>query len=441
MLLFIIMKKSVKWLGLIGFLVHFNTIYAQDTLKLSKSECEAIFLKQNLALMAEKLEISKAEAMVIQAKLWNNPTITLDEINLWATSKQLSVFGEELKGFGNSNIAKNQQLAFSFEQLVLTAGKRKKLVALEQTNVEKSKQYFEELLRNLKLEVRLQIIEIQYYQLQKELYQKQLNSVSILTKALKNQVEQGNIPKGEYVRLRALELELLQKIYELENEIINNQKELKVLLRLPSSTYLQIQTENLFTNVVNFQLPKLPEIINQSKETRPDLKTAFYLQMYQEKLYNYEKSQRVPNITFKAGYDRGGNFMYNFFGLGISMDIPVFNRNQGNIQYAQIAVEQSKTLYQHLELKIENEIALVYRNLENTLKLFEAMEPQLAQSMEELFSNYSKNFMNRNISLLEYLDFTEAFLQNKKLLFETQKNIYQKIEELNYVVGNDIINY
>ncbi|GIV43422.1 MAG: hypothetical protein KatS3mg035_0545 [Bacteroidia bacterium] len=98
---------------------------AQDTLKLSREQCEAIFLKENLLLLAEKLEISKAEAIKLQASLWPNPNITLDEINLWTTQKQLGIWGQELPGLNGGNFGRNQQFTFSIEQLILTAGKRK----------------------------------------------------------------------------------------------------------------------------------------------------------------------------------------------------------------------------------------------------------------------------------------------------------------------------
>lgn len=134
---------------IILFLYFSLHVIAQDTLKLSRQQCEAIFLKENLLLIAEKLKVPQAEAMVLQAKLWPNPTVSLDEINLWATQKQLSVFNQELPGFNGGNFGRNQQVSFSIEQLILTAGKRKKLMALEQVNVDKSKQYFEDLLRHL----------------------------------------------------------------------------------------------------------------------------------------------------------------------------------------------------------------------------------------------------------------------------------------------------
>jgi outer membrane protein, heavy metal efflux system len=68
--------KSGK-LILILFLFSFS-VKAQDTLKISREQCEAVFLKENLLLIAEKLNISQAEAMVLQAKLWPNPSLTIE---------------------------------------------------------------------------------------------------------------------------------------------------------------------------------------------------------------------------------------------------------------------------------------------------------------------------------------------------------------------------
>ena len=41
----------------------------QDTIRLSPEQSEVVFLKENLLLIAEKLNISQSEAIVMQAKL------------------------------------------------------------------------------------------------------------------------------------------------------------------------------------------------------------------------------------------------------------------------------------------------------------------------------------------------------------------------------------
>lgn len=432
-------------------IIKFGTLYfllllfsfparAQDTLRLSREQSEVRFLKENLLLMAESLQISQAEAVLLQAKLWPNPSLSVDEVNLWATDRQLRVFGEELQGFNGGSFGKNQQISLSIEQLVLTAGKRKKLMALEQVTVDKSRQYFEDLLRHLKMEFRGQLTNLQYLQRVRDTYQVQFSSVQQLTQAYKRQVAQGSIPRGEYIRLKALELELAKNISALNEELNEAQKELKLLMRLPASTHLELTDDGYTRDTQQLEALALEHLVSQAKESRPDYKLAGLEQTYFDKLYTYERAQRVPDLTLSGGYDRGGNFMYNFVGFGVAMDLPFFNRNQGHIKAAKIGREQAKLLFQHKDQSIESETVLAYQNLRNALHFYSQIEPDYERSLDELLSSYTRNLTGRNISLLEYLDFMEAYLENKKIILEAGKELNDKAEELNFAVGQDIIN-
>ena len=413
---------------------------SQGVTEMSREECEAIFLKKNLQLIAEKLNISQAEAILTQAKLWPNPTLEIDEVNLWATKKQLAVFGDELQGFDGGDFGKNQQLSVSIEQLIITAGERKKLVALEEVSVEKSKEYFEDLLRNLKLEFRNQLTLLQYLQLSSVIYEKQIVAVKQLTESYQRQVEKDNIAKGEYIRLKALELEIAKDLNDLNKEIYSVQKELKLLMHLPASVQLKITTDDYTKKADALKNLNLDDLFNQAKESRPDYKIAVLEELYFNKLYTYEKASRVPNITLKGGYDRGGNFMYNFVGFGIGIDLPVFNRNQGNIHSAQIGMEHSKLLFDYKEIGLENEIVLAYQHLKNAIQFISQIDSDYEETLDGLLNSYNKNFTSRNISLLEYLDFWEAYLENKIIILQASREVNEKIEELNYSIGIDVIN-
>lgn len=432
-------------------IIKFGTLYfllllfsfparAQDTLRLSREQSETRFLKENLLLMAESLQISQTEAVLMQAKLWPNPSISVDEVNLWATDRQLRVFGEELQGFNGGSFGKNQQISLSIEQLVLTAGKRKKLMALEQVSVDKSRQYFEDLLRHLKMEFRSQLTNLQYLQRVRDTYHGQLKSVQQLTQAYKRQVAQGSIPRGEYIRLKALELELAKNISALNEDLNEAQKELKLLMRLPASTHLELTDDGYTRDTQQLQALALEHLVSQAKEARPDYKLAELEQTYFDKLHTYERAQRVPDLTLSGGYDRGGNFMYNFVGFGVAMDLPFFNRNQGNIKAAKIGRDQAKLLFQHKDQSIESETVLAYQNLRNALHFYSQIEPDYEHSLDELLSSYTRNLTGRNISLLEYLDFMEAYLENKKIILEAGKELNDKAEELNFAIGQDITN-
>lgn len=438
------LRSMIKKLALFTFttIALFNSIClnAQDTLTLSPKDCEAIFLKENLELLAEKLNIPIAEAAVLQAGLWPNPTLTVDNVNLWATKKQLKASGQSLPGIGNSSFGRNTEVAVSVEQTIITAGKRRKLVNLEKVSVQKAGQAFEELLRNLKVELRNQLAQLQYLQQLKTTYQSQLRSLKQLTGSFQKQVQHGFAPQGELIRLKALELEIAKNINDIERDLNEAQKELKIMLHLPASTWLQIAPAKFLPANNIAAITSVAPLIEAAKNSRPDLKLAWLEEQHFNRLYEYEQAQRTPNVMLKAGYDRAGGFVNNFVGFGAAIELPFFNRNQGNIKIAKAGIEQAKILHARKETTIENEVALAFRNLITAVDFYNRIEPGYENTLDELLAAYTKNFSNRNISLLEYIDFLNAYIENKKIIFEAVKEVNHQAEELNFYVGRDVIN-
>ncbi|MBC9812525.1 TolC family protein [Crocinitomicaceae bacterium CZZ-1] len=426
----------MKQLLVLPFIVFGSYLHAQDTLSLSREECEGVFLKENLLLIAEKLKISQSEALVQQAKLWPNPSFTLDQVNFWATNYQTQ--GQEIVPPLWGNFGRNQQFGMELEQLILTAGKRKKLMALERVGVDKAGVYFEELLRSLKTEFRSLIAELQYIQGIEAAYREQLTSVAKLTVSFQSQVQKGNISRGEYVRLKALELELTSELNDLKNDRNAVQKELKSLMRLNPLTILVI-TDKPGTVAGNLSQLRAADLIEQAKSNRQELKLAELEKEYYSKLYAYERAQRVPDLSLKATYDRNGNTMLDFIGFGFSIDLPFFNRNQGNIKYAETGLEIAKIENEFRQLQVENEVVAAYQNLLIASDFMNNIEPGYEQTLDDLLKHYASNFQSRNISMIEFIDFLDAYLDNKKIILDAEKNVSQKLEELNYAVGTEVL--
>lgn len=409
---------------------------AQNTLKISREEAEAVFLQNNLLLISEKLNIEQQKAEVIQAKLWPNPSFSVSEVNLWATDRQTGA--QEVSPPFRGDFGRNRQIAFELEQLVQTAGKRKKLIALEQVDVLKSEQYFEELLRNLKLELRNQLTELQYLQHSIRVHQNLVESISRLTNAYKNQLEQGNISKGEYIRLKAQKLEINKEILELTKASNEIQKEIKLLLRTNPAISIEITDEGFIKDVTPYKSIFIEQVIENAKENRPGYKLALLEEEYSNKLLTYEKAQRIPDLTLGVNYDRNGNTMLDFVGFGVAFDLPFFNRNKGNIKKAQLGIKNAKVQKEQTVLTIENEIFLAYKSLQQSIDFFNDIEPDYEKDLDLLLDSYSQNFTARNVSMLEYFDFMNAYLENKKIILEAQKEVNQKAEELNYSLGKDL---
>src|ERR1700712_5141178 len=95
MLLFLnkkyIMKlNAVKRISFAGvfMLVCCANIHAQDSTHISLADAEAQFVQKNLQLLAEKYNISIAQAQVVQAKLYPNPNFALSGNGYDAVNKK-----------------------------------------------------------------------------------------------------------------------------------------------------------------------------------------------------------------------------------------------------------------------------------------------------------------------------------------------------------------
>lgn len=419
-------------------MVFVAPLIAQDTLRISRDQAETIFLQNNLLLISEQLQIEQQKAEVIQAKLWPNPSFSINEVNLWATDKQTA--GQEVSPPFWGNFGRNQQVGFEIEQLIQTSGKRKKRIALEQLEVYKAEQYFEELLRGLKLELRNQLTALQYTQYAIGVHKDLAASISKLTSAYKNQLEQNNISKSQYIRLKAQELEINKEILALNTASREIQTALKLLLRADPRLTLSITNDGFIRDASRYTSVFIDEVLETAKQNRPDYKMALLEEEYSNKILAYEKAQRTPDMTFGVNYDRNGNTMLDFVGFGLSFDLPFFNRNKGNIKKAEIGIAQAKVMTNQKVLSIENEILSAFASLQQAQQFISAIETDYESDLDKLLERYTQNFSTKNVSMLEYLDFLDAYLENKKIILEAQKELNQKTEEFIYTLAKDLYN-
>ncbi len=416
------------------FYIHcfgFFSAQISDTVKISRKEAEAVFLTTNLDLIAQKLEISQAEARAVQAKYWPNPKLSISEVNLWRTydiEEQPALIG---------NWGKNTQISAEIEQVIQTAGKRRKNIELQKIEVEGEKYELQEVLRELKRTLRNTITEILYNQEQQKIYENQISSIEKLTKSYNSQLNLGNISKAEYMRLKAQEIEFKKRLISLKQGLEEHQTELKALLMIPSSTYIVI-SDSLTMPEKQFSEMEMVQWTEKAKENRPDIMISKNREKHAEKNLEIQNAMKTPDVAVSIGYDRGGNIMKDFIGLGVSFDLPIFDRNKGNIQDARLEIQKKKNETRKNILKSENEISSVFRNYIRTQQISREIDDHYELTLDGLLVSHEKNFRLRNISMLEYMDFLDTYIGNKMVILDTKKELNEYYENLQYVVGQDL---
>lgn len=103
--------------------------------------------------------------------------------------------------------------------------------------------------------------------------------------------------------------------------------------------------------------PDLPAPVQLLKrlEQTAELRLAEMQVLYSEASLGLEKAQRIPDLDVSIGsqYDAGLRERVNL--VGVSMPIPLFNRNQGNVLAASRRADQSRDLRNAVELRLRTE--------------------------------------------------------------------------------------
>ena len=407
-------------------------ITAQDKINITIEEAEKQFLETNLQSLAERCNISIADAAIIQAKVLNNPTIGMSGINFWNPNAAREVEVTP-NSFGNRIV-----FSVELEQLIRTAGKRRKFVDMEKVSKDIAVQEFEAFLLNLKTELKTILHETVYLQSYLNIIKKQQETIENLVQVYKSQTLHGNIAKSELIRLQSSLIELETEANETRTEVNKQYKEIKSLLNINPSTEIVITAE-ISVPVKNPDELSLTDLLEMAKSSRPEFLLSDLNVKYHEKQLVYEKAQRLPDISLSVNYDRYGGVWKNFVGIGISLDIPVFNRNQGNIKMAKLNLEQSNYNADYQKNAIQQEVAECYNNYKmNYLFYKKLMDNDFSEDLDSMLEVYSRNFLQKNINMLEYIDFMYAYKTTKQAILTAKKNLETSFAELQCSVNNEI---
>jgi len=396
-------------------------IYGQNTVKLSISEADNIFLSQNLNLLAQQYDIDKAEAMLIQAGLFENPTVSFEQI----------AYNSENKQYFNTR----SQYAIEIEQVIAISGKRAKQKKIERYNIEIARQEFEMMLRELKYALRSNLIDAAYTQKSISIFDKEIEHLDRLIKVYDIQYNKGNVSLIEKSRLEAL----LFAIKSEQLEYISKQNEIQTQLRLLLNFKQDIV---IVADLGTFEIN--PFLLNISQfqsfiDNNPQIRIAEIQTKQEEANLALQKRLRVPDVALKGIYDKAGGVTPSYAGVGVSVGLPFFNRNQGNIKAANAQLAQNKLNYEYTTNAIQAELSAKFSHLNLLYNFYTSIDKSLENDFANLIEGVNTSFERRNINLLEFIDYYETYKETCLKLYENEVKLLIGIEEINRLVGNDYI--
>ncbi|MBQ7985069.1 MAG: TolC family protein, partial [Bacteroidales bacterium] len=363
-----------------------------------------------------------------QSQMWENPTATAvhniyNPIN--STYFDLSKQGETdieleipIKNFSKARMSKRK---YNFQQ----QSKENELLSLQY-------ELADELLQNL--------AHYSYYYNAEKLYADEISSLSDIVSAFEIQYKNKNIS--------ALELSNLQTVlFNLQNEAaevqINEQNAYFEILKLlntnaNSDFHSVLNVNNVFEqanvfllSAVNDSLPAFPYSItaldNEQRANHYAVK-------------EFEKDN-LPVWNFKTEWDKNGSIAYNVFLAGFSVQLPVFNRNQGNIATKKAENEILSQKREFLINTYKQELAFCIENLRKYCTMYADNNTQTLIDNDKLAKDMREQLINRNISLIDYQNFAENYRQKRLLQLLMAKNLLQTASRINAISNKEIFSF
>jgi cobalt-zinc-cadmium efflux system outer membrane protein len=413
-------------LATIGFGQHQNPI--QDTLRLDLFHAEKIFLDSNLQLLAQRYNIDANQALVIQARLWPNPNFSIGH----------TLYSAQLRQFFPTGY--NDETSLQLNQEILLAGKRNKQIKLAQANVKLTQFQFFDLLRTLKYTLRTDFFNIYYLQKSARAYDAEIRALQQIVNAYQEQQGKGYIAEKDVVRIRAQLYSFVSEYNDLINQINDTESELRLVLQSKPTVYIDPQPDSATIDSLDPAKYPLPTLIDSAYHNRTDLNIAKTNTEINRLNYNYQKALAIPDLTLSLNYDEDGSFLYGYYGIGASIDLPFFNRNQGNIKSARALIANTVATQKLTQATVDENVARALQKAYAQQKLYLAIDPKFSGDFERLAREVLANYQKRNLGLLDFLDFYDAYKQNVLQVNSIRYNRVQAFEDLNFYTGTNLFN-
>lgn len=416
--------KGFKVLLVPVFTTLAASAFAQtDSLRLSFKDAEKMFLQNNLSLLAQKYNVDAAQALVQQARLWDNPVLSTDQ----------NITDNSHKFFDHSN--GTGQVFVQLSQLIQTAGKRGKQIKVAEDGTKIQQAAFDDLLRNLRYNLQLDFAQAANLIAQRQVYAIEIKSATNLVNASDKSYQAGNTSLKDLVRLKALLFNLQNEMIENERQLNDLQAELKTLLAVNPNQFVipQISTA---AGVTALNPATLAE---QAKTSRADYLVNQYTLDQNNSNLKLQQALAKPDVTIGTSYDQNSSYTRHVIGLQISAPLPFFNRNQGNIKSAKLAAQSQEYVVQNSEMQVKNEVYSAVQQYNLSQQLLNKTEVDFYDKYDQIFAAMMKSFQQRQISLPEFIDFFDSYKETKVKILELQYNLQKSIADLNYAVGSTVI--
>ncbi len=379
------------------------------------------FLRKNLSLEAARLQVGVAEAERIGARLRPRPGLTISAENLRLSGEtpanRLHEYGISVAQpieLGNRKALRMEvaERTISVSEARLTEVLRRQLFDLKRT-------YYESVLARVLLDTE----------------QENRDNFEGLVKFNTVRFEEGYIAEGDLLKVR---LERTKFDFAVANaELALRRAKIRLLELIGERDFeraLRVETSN------RLQVPPVDLNLAQLKETalvnRPEIKVAEAQLALAGVSIKLERSEAKGEVTPYVGYKRVG--VDNTVLAGVTVPLPIGNRNQSGIARAEAEQKVSETNVNLVRNRTLAEVETAYRAYETAREQVRAYEAGLLKQADESREIQLAAYQEGATELITLIEAQKTRTEVRANYYRAIFDYYTSIFQLELATGTDI---
>jgi len=379
------------------------------------------FLEKNLQIEAARLQVSRAEAERIAARLRPRPTV--------------NVTAENLRVTGETPFNRLYEVGAVVTQPFELGGQRGARKELAERTISLAEAQLENVIRQRQFEMRRTFYEVLLAQRQLAVETENRTNFAELLRFSEVRLQEGEVSPGEVIKVRLEKVKYDSAVAGARLSMRQTKIRLLELLgETDFSRIEQLETLERF-EFVDFRV-NLTELKQAALENRPEIEVARAETARAEAAFRLELARRRGEIAPYAGYRRVG--VDNTVVVGVSVPLPFGNRNQGQIARAEAERKIAENVLAQTRNRTLAEVETAFLAYETAKELVKVFEMSVIRQADESLNIMLLSYREGATDLVNLLDAQRTRNEVRSNYYRSVSAYYLSLFQLKLVTGTEI---
>lgn len=385
-----------------------------------------IALAYNQSLRAQRLNVNQSKAEEITAGLKPNPTLTslIDTIPVFSPSKIR----------WNTQIY-SESLSYTYER----GGKRERRMDVARDNTTFAAQTVTDSERALRFQVVQAFVGVLLAKSVLQFAQQDLDNFSREVELNRARVKSGDLAEGDFLKISLQKLQFQQDVSAARLSLIQSRAALRQLLGYQSVPDNFDVAGELTHKARPLQLADLEK---QALANRPDLQAAHTGVKLAGDTVSLALANRAKDWTWSGDYtfqSIGPNVPGNAVGASLSFDLPIHDRNQGEIARSQVALRQAEETEDAIAAGVRTDVVNAYYGLQTNEQVVSLYESGYLDQATQSRDITSYAYVRGAATVLDVLDAERSYRSTQLGYRQAVASFMVAAEQVNEAVGAKVI--